>query len=115
MFDCLVDSRSVASTSRRRTLTFNLSFLSLTSILVSRFLLNLQEVHQKLGNPQLSSLSDGQLSLNFERVLGSLGSSLPPFGDTALEDDLASDDNDESCDSTGSNADSNAIPAEVHA
>ncbi|RPD68275.1 hypothetical protein L226DRAFT_540814, partial [Lentinus tigrinus ALCF2SS1-7] len=60
----------------------------ITSILVSRFLIDLQEVHQYRANSQLSSLSAGQGSLHFatSRVMGSLGESLPPPGDTLLED-----------------------------
>ena len=63
-------------------------FYSITSILISRFVLNLQEVHQYRAAPQLSNLSSRQGSINFARALGSLGSSLPPLGDTWLEDDL---------------------------
>ncbi|RPD58172.1 hypothetical protein L227DRAFT_564857 [Lentinus tigrinus ALCF2SS1-6] len=59
----------------------------IASILVSRFLLDLQEVHQYRVDPQLSSMSVGQGSLRFAtRVIGSLGESLPPPGDTSLED-----------------------------
>ncbi|RPD53089.1 hypothetical protein L227DRAFT_581667, partial [Lentinus tigrinus ALCF2SS1-6] len=67
----------------------------ITSILISRFLLDLQEVHQYRADPQLSSLSVGQDSLRFSRVMGSLGESLPPPGDTSLEDErlqVASED-----------------------
>ena len=63
-------------------------FYSITSILISRFVLNLQEVHQYRAAPQLSNFSSRQDSINFARALGSLGSSLPPLGDTWLEDDL---------------------------
>ncbi|RPD53085.1 hypothetical protein L226DRAFT_576528 [Lentinus tigrinus ALCF2SS1-7] len=60
----------------------------ITSILVSRFLIDLQEVHQHRADPQLSSLSVSQGSLHFatSKVIGSLGESLPPPGDTSLED-----------------------------
>ncbi|RPD58253.1 hypothetical protein L227DRAFT_613011 [Lentinus tigrinus ALCF2SS1-6] len=60
----------------------------ITSILVSRFLLDLQKVNRYRANPQLSSVSIGQGSLHFanSRVIGSLGESLPPPGDTSLED-----------------------------
>ncbi|RPD74208.1 hypothetical protein L226DRAFT_560872 [Lentinus tigrinus ALCF2SS1-7] len=67
----------------------------ITSILVSRFLLDLQEVSQYRADPQLASLSVGQGSLHFNnsRVIGSLGESLPPPGDTSLEDErLAAED-----------------------
>ncbi|RPD74253.1 hypothetical protein L226DRAFT_560899 [Lentinus tigrinus ALCF2SS1-7] len=66
----------------------------LTSILVSRFLLDLQEVGRYRADPQLSSLSVGQGSLHFNsRVFGSLGELLPPPGDTSLEDErLAAED-----------------------
>ena len=36
----------------------------------------------------MSNLSSREGSINFARVLGSLGSSLPPLGNTSLEDDL---------------------------
>ncbi|RPD59900.1 hypothetical protein L227DRAFT_625650 [Lentinus tigrinus ALCF2SS1-6] len=66
----------------------------LTSILVSRFLLDLQKVGRYRADPQMSSLSVGQGSLHFNsRVFGSLGESLPPPGDTSLEDErLAAED-----------------------
>ena len=60
----------------------------MASILVSRFLLDLQEVHQGLANPQLSSLSSAKAgSPIFQRVIGSLGStlSLEFLGGTAPE------------------------------
>ncbi|RPD53747.1 hypothetical protein L227DRAFT_567749 [Lentinus tigrinus ALCF2SS1-6] len=64
----------------------------ITSILVSRFLLNLQEVHRyRADHLQLSCLSEsvGQGSLQHfaTKVIGSLGESLPPPGDTSLEDE----------------------------
>ncbi|RPD59933.1 hypothetical protein L227DRAFT_575932 [Lentinus tigrinus ALCF2SS1-6] len=66
----------------------------LTSILVSWFLLDLQEVGIYRADPQLSSLSVGQGSLHFNsRVIGSLGESLPPPGDTSLEDERLAAEN----------------------
>ena len=51
----------------------------LTSILISRFLLNLQAVDQK-STRMVSSTSSGVGSIMFERVIGSLGGSTE-FGD----------------------------------
>ncbi|RPD74202.1 hypothetical protein L226DRAFT_523556 [Lentinus tigrinus ALCF2SS1-7] len=58
----------------------------ITSILVSRFILNLQEVNQTIS-PELTSLSAGQSSIYFTktRIIGSLGSSLPFPSDTLLD------------------------------
>ncbi|RPD53536.1 hypothetical protein L227DRAFT_616932 [Lentinus tigrinus ALCF2SS1-6] len=73
----------------------------ITSILVSWFLLDLQEVNRYRVDSQLSSLSIGQGSIHLNsRVIGSLGESLPPPGDTSLEDERfaaedASEDNDD--------------------
>ncbi|RPD59956.1 hypothetical protein L227DRAFT_575957 [Lentinus tigrinus ALCF2SS1-6] len=64
----------------------------ITSALVSRFILNLQEVNQsRAAAPELTSSSSDQSSIKFmkTRILGSLGSTLPLPGDNAreLEDD----------------------------
>ena len=61
----------------------------ITTVLVSRFILDLQEVHQYRADPQLASLpTEEDSNLSF-RVIGSLGSSLPPPGHTSIsiEDD----------------------------
>ena len=54
---------------------------------MSRFILDLQAVNQYLAAPHLTSLSSGQSSVVFTegRIIGSLGSSLPPPGDTLHE------------------------------
>ena len=64
--------------------------LSITSILVSRFILNLQEVKQGRAAPQLATATTPttQSSLNFRaRIVGSLGSSVRFPGDTSFEDE----------------------------
>ncbi|RPD72940.1 hypothetical protein L226DRAFT_141736 [Lentinus tigrinus ALCF2SS1-7] len=95
----------------------------ITSILVSRFLLDLQKVNRYRANPQLSSVSIGQGSLHFanSRVIGSLGESLPPPGDTSLEDArLAAEDVSEDLEHGGDKVgqdppETNAIVVEVSA
>ena len=59
---------------------------SITSILVSRFILNLQEVNQSVA-PELMSSTAGEDSIRFTktRIIGALGSSLPFPSDTLLE------------------------------
>ena len=64
--------------------------LSITSILVSRFILNLQEVKQGRAAPQLATATTPttQSSLNFRaRIVGSLGSSVRFPGDASFEDE----------------------------
>ena len=59
-------------------------------MLISRFILDLQKVSQT-AVPQLASSSAGQSSIDFtnSRIMGSLGSSLPPLGTTSVsEEDL---------------------------
>ncbi|RPD74224.1 hypothetical protein L226DRAFT_613604 [Lentinus tigrinus ALCF2SS1-7] len=75
----------------------------ITTILVSRFLLDLQGIHQYQADSQLSSSSAGQHSIHFSRAIGSLGSSLPSPGDTWFEDErLEEDASDEyECDEVG--------------
>ena len=64
----------------------------MTSILISQFLLDLQEVHQNLADPQLSSLSSAQEgSPIFHRVIGSLGSTLSSLGGTAPDAEATHD------------------------
>ncbi|RPD73023.1 hypothetical protein L226DRAFT_143532 [Lentinus tigrinus ALCF2SS1-7] len=66
----------------------------ITSILVSRFLIDLQEIQKYKADPQLSSLSVGWQGSAFQlatlsRIIGSLGESLPAPGawDTSLLED----------------------------
>ncbi|RPD58170.1 hypothetical protein L226DRAFT_536853 [Lentinus tigrinus ALCF2SS1-7] len=90
----------------------------ITSILVSRFLIDLQEVHRYRADPQLSSLSSSQGSLQFatSRAIGSLGESLPPPGDTSLEDArLAAEDASEDSGHGGDEEDQDMVEAGANA
>ncbi|KAI0365192.1 hypothetical protein BV20DRAFT_954792 [Pilatotrama ljubarskyi] len=59
----------------------------ITAVLVSRFLLNLQQVNQQQQRSTVATLNLSQnMTLDFARVVGSLGSSLGPSGDQPTYD-----------------------------
>ncbi|TFK89490.1 hypothetical protein K466DRAFT_486714, partial [Polyporus arcularius HHB13444] len=60
----------------------------ITAVLVSRFMLNLQAVNKRAmyGGSQLETLTHHLGSVNFERVVGSLGSDVLPSLSTDTED-----------------------------
>ncbi len=59
---------------------------STTSVLISRFLVDLQQANQNMmhQHSQVSSIS----SLNCDRIIGSLGASLLALGEVSQIDDL---------------------------
>ena len=66
----------------------------MTSILVSRFLLNLQETNLRVVGQSPTTASDAHLStVRFERALGTLGGSIFPeqASTTPSEDEISSD------------------------
>ena len=70
----------------------------LAAILVSRFLLDLQSANHRASNPQGATITlhnGGTGSLIFERVIGSLGSSI--FDAVGEDEDEFDQDGDEEC------------------
>ncbi len=63
---------------------------SIIAVLVSRFMLKLQAVNKRAmyGGSQLETLTHQIGSVNFERVVGSLGSDVLPSLSTYTEDSL---------------------------
>ena len=70
----------------------------LATILVSRFLLDLQSANRRASNPQGTTLHDGGTeSLVFERVIGSIGSSIYADPEENYFEDMFEEDQDAGC------------------
>lgn len=86
---------SVLALQRSNTLS---SLPRLAGILVSRFLLDLQSANRRASNPQGTTLHDGGTeSLVFERVIGSIGSSIYADPEENYFEDMFEEDQDAGC------------------